>query len=128
MKRIFKGIVTLILFSFLVGCTGQGNLNQSGTSGGDASGQDSGFKIKAVVNNISDDSLDVTVTEDDENAFGVYLVITSEMTEYIGKDGAKINRSDIHENDVIEVLYNGMVTRSLPPHINAEKIIIVGKK
>ena len=124
MKRFFKSVITLILFSFLVGCTGQGNPNQSGAS----SGGGSGYKIKAVINNIYDDSIEVTVTEDDESAFGVYLVMTSGRTKYIGKDGAKMSRSDLREKDVIEVEYNGQVTRSIPPHINALKIAVLQQK
>ncbi|MBQ3016683.1 MAG: hypothetical protein IJD79_07890 [Clostridia bacterium] len=125
MKRIIKSILMIISLSLLVGCTGNKDEGKSDTSNGTLTDSAAYYKIKATVNSVSSDELEVTATEDSEGSFGVYRILTSAETKYEGRDGKAITLSDINEGDIILISYNGQVMRSLPPQVVAIKIQIL---
>ena len=71
-----------------------------------------------------DEKLEVMVKES-EYTYGTHLVITSDSTQYIGKDGQKITRDDLRAAQVVEILYNGQVMLSYPPQIVALRITVI---
>ena len=80
------------------------------------------FKMVAVITELGEKIL-VDVLES-EYTFGPHLVITSDKTEYYGKDGEKASRGDLNVGDTVEILYSGQVMMSLPPQIVAAKITV----
>ena len=115
----------IISLSLLVGCTGNKDEGKSDPSNGTLTDSAAYYKIKATVNSVSGDELEVTATEDSEGSFGVYRILTSAETKYEGRDGEGITLSDINEGDIILISYNGQVMRSLPPQVVAIKIQIL---
>lgn len=69
------------------------------------------------------DKIEVMVTES-EYSFGTHLVITSETTQYIGKQGNKISRSDLSVGQTVEIIYSGQIMLSYPPQIVAKRITV----
>lgn len=69
------------------------------------------------------DKIEVMVTES-EYSFGTHLVITSETTQYIGKQGKKISRSDLSVGQTVEIIYSGQIMLSYPPQIVAKRITV----
>ncbi len=125
MKRIIKSILMILSLSLLVGCVGDKTEDKNDSSNKAITDSEAGYKIKATVNSVSADELEVTATEDSEDAFGVYRILTSAETKYEDKDGKAITICDIKEGDVILISYNGQVMRSLPPQVVAIKIQIL---
>lgn len=121
MKRIIKSIVILLSVSLLVGCA-VGASADTGKKGRNSENEGNAYKIKAVVNKVSEERIEATVTEDSEDAFGLYHILLSEKTTFFDSDNQSITLADIKENDIIEVEYNGQVMRSYPPQIVALKI------
>ena len=78
------------------------------------------FHLTATIENLEEKIL-IEVTEG-EYASGPYLVITSDKTEFIGKDGKKITRNDLSIGDTVKITYNGQVMMSYPAQIAALKI------
>ena len=70
-----------------------------------------------------DEKITVEVLESDYTS-GTHLVITSDSTIFLGKNGNEISRSDLKENDVVEISYSGQVMLSYPPQIVALQIKI----
>ncbi len=122
MKRIIKSILMLLSISLLVGCAVSASANEKGRSG-EQGGET--YRIKAAVNRVSGERIEATVTEDNEDAFGVYHILLSDKTELLGKDGNRITLAGVKAGDVIEAVYNGQVMRSYPPQIVALKITVV---
>ena len=118
MKNIIKIAFMVLTLSLLCSC-GAGGTNGSG-SGSDGGQQ---FVIKARVNAVGE-KIEVDVIEG-EYAYGIYWVITSEQTEFLGKDGGKITKQDIKAGDTLEIVYNGQVMMSYPPQIVARKITVL---
>ena len=120
MKKIVKIAVLVLTISMLFSCADNGSQHgEDGESGSNAQS----FVLKGVVRSV-DEKIEVEVIESDY-AFGTYLVITSENTDFIANDGAKINKSDIKNGDIIEITYNGQTMLSLPPQIVAHKIKVI---
>jgi hypothetical protein len=115
----------ILSLSLLFGCVGDKTEDKNDSSNKAITDSESGYKIKATVNSVSADELEVTATEDSEDSFGVYRILTSAETKYEDKDGKAITLSDIKEGDVIMISYNGQVMRSLPPQVVAIKIQIL---
>ncbi len=125
MKRIIKSILMILSLSLLVGCVGDKTEDKSNSQSKALTDSDAYYKIKATVNSVSADGLEVTATEDSEDSFGVYRILTSAETKYEDKAGKAITLGDIKEGDVILISYNGQVMRSLPPQVVAIKIQIL---
>lgn len=70
------------------------------------------------------DKIEVEVTKS-EYTFGTHLVITADRTEYYGKDGERISRSDISVGDLVQIRYGGQVMMSYPPQIVAARISLI---
>ena len=81
------------------------------------------FILKATVISVNE-KIEVDVIESDY-AFGTYLVITSNETEFLDKNGNKITKNDLSNGMVIEITYGGQVMMSLPPQIAARKIKVI---
>lgn len=128
-KRIFALAIALTML-FLVGCslTEGGNTNGGDMSGGNMSGggnmnRGDYFMLKAVVQGVYDDRIEVEVIESDY-AFGIYWVRTGDHTSYSQADGSPATRSDIEAGQTIRISYNGQTMMSLPPQIVALGIVI----
>ena len=80
-----------------------------------------GFKMEAVVTGLGE-KIEVEVTKA-EYATGPFWIITSEKTEFLDKNGAKISKSDIKIGDTVKITYNGQVMMSYPPQVSALEII-----
>ena len=81
------------------------------------------FVLKAIVTTVGE-KIEVEVIESDY-AFGTYLVITGEQTEFLDVNGNKISKNNLVSGNVIEITYGGQVMMSLPPQIVASKIKII---
>ena len=62
---------------------------------------------------------------DSQIAFGVYHALVSDITEFYSKSGEKINREDIADGDIIEIVFSGQVMNSYPPKISAKRVYLV---
>ena len=85
MKKLFKTVILMLLMLSLSAC-GKRNAEENG---GDTPGD--GFKMTAKIEAI-DEKITVDVIEA-EYAEGVYLVITSDATDFLDKNGKKIKRN-----------------------------------
>ena len=122
MKNIIKlALIILTLSCCICGCASNEG-QEHGESGG-TEGSSQAFVLKAIVSTVGE-KIEVEIIESDY-AFGTYLVITSDNTDFIGKDGSKINKSDLKSGDTVEITYNGQTMLSLPPQIVAHKIKVV---
>lgn len=111
MKKLlltFLAVLTVVLLPTLSAC--KNDMNEE-------------FILKAKVLSVGD-KIEVEVIESDY-AFGVYLVITSNETEFLNASNAVINKNDLKTNSVIEITYGGQVMMSLPPQIVAKKIKVL---
>ena len=81
------------------------------------------FILKANVISVGE-KIEVEVIESDY-AFGTYLVITANETEFLNANGVKISKNDLKTGNVIEITYGGQVMMSLPPQIVAKKIKVL---
>lgn len=82
-----------------------------------------GVKMTAAVVGLSD-KIEVEVIEGEYGASGIYWVITSSETDFIGQDGGSVMKSCLKVGDIVEIIYNGQVMMSYPPQIVAKKITI----
>lgn len=134
-KRILA-LAIAIMMLFLVSCETNNSYNPDDQLGAEIKGEidnshnggnnmtkTDGFVLKAVVQGVYDDRIEVEVIESDY-AFGVYWVRTGEQTDYKFADGSSANRSDIEAGQTINITYNGQTMMSLPPQIVAHKIVI----
>ena len=119
MKNIIKFAIAILTLSLLISCTSSTGGENSGGSG---KGDGTSFVLKAIVQSINE-KIEVEVIESDY-AFGPYWVITSEQTDFEGRDGMKISRDEINVGDTVEITYSGQVMMSYPPQIVAHKIVV----
>ena len=110
MKKLFKRIMLLTSALLLMSCTAPEGDSQPTVV------------MTAKIENVSD-KIEVTVLES-EYTFGVHWVITSNETEFIGKNGEKISKGDLAVGDAVEIVYSGQVMMSYPPQIAARKITV----
>ncbi len=114
MKKILAFILLLSLLALAaVGC-------DKGESENTDEKPDGSFEMTATVVELGEKIL-VDVTEA-EYAEGHYLVILSDATELLDKDGNKIKKADLTVGDTVKIWYSGQVMMSLPPQIVAAKI------
>ena len=111
MKKRIAFLLLLAVLLSLSSCNGEGN------------GMDARFSMKATVEAVGE-KIQVNVTEADY-AYGIHLVITAAETEYIGKNGERIERADIHPGATVEIRYSGQVMMSYPPQIVAARITLL---
>ena len=133
-KRIFALAIALTML-FLVGCSltegsntnggdmSGGNINEGNMNEGGNMNRGDYFMLKAVVQGVYDDRIEVEVIESDY-AFGIYWVRTGDHTSYSQADGSPATRSDIEAGQTIRISYNGQTMMSLPPQIVAHGIVI----
>ncbi len=107
MKRFVFPILFLMIIPFLFACVDRGNVDME-------------YEIIGVITSI-DEKIEIEV-EENQNAYGTYLVVTGIQTKYYNKNEEAIKRSDLKIGDRILVTYNGQVARSLPPQIFALQI------
>lgn len=108
MKRLCLLFLILLLVPMLFACTSKGeNVNIE-------------YETTGTITEIGE-SIEMEV-DPNQNAAGTYLVITGMETSYYNEDGNSIKRADLNVGDHIKVIFNGQVTRSLPPQIFALKI------
>ena len=107
MKKFLIVFLTVISLIFITAC--KENMNN--------------FVLKAIVTTVGE-KIEVEVIESDY-AFGTYLVITGEQTEFLDVNGNKISKNNLVSGNVIEITYGGQVMMSLPPQIVASKIKII---
>ena len=110
MKKFLSIIIILITLILFAGCKEEMN-------------NDNNFVLKATITKI-DDKIEVEIIESDY-AFGTYLVITSNETDFINENGKKISKNNLTVGDTVEITYGGQVMMSLPPQIVAKKIKIL---
>ena len=122
MKNIIKIAVLVLSLSLLFSCTDNTG-GQSGGDDGESGTTNQSFVLKAIVGTVGE-KIEVEVIESDY-AFGIYHVITSDSTDFIGKDGSAITKSDLKSGDTVEITYNGQTMLSLPPQIVAHKIVVI---
>ena len=84
-------------------------------------GEPGEFRLKATVNAV-EEHLEVEVYDSDY-AFGIYHVITDAATAYYNESGDRISRSDIKQDDKVEIYYGGQTMQSYPPQIYSMKIV-----
>ena len=113
MKRIFSIIILVLTLGVFCSCRGGSDDNSS---------TDEGFKMIAEIKLVGE-KIEVDVIEA-EYADGAYLIITSELTDFVDESGKKIDKGDLKEGDKVEITYNGQVMMSIPPQVAALKIVI----
>lgn len=132
MKKAWRIIILLLAVVLLVSCakgedgaSGEADdPNASGSSNSGTEPQKDMTAMTATVTAISD-KIEVEVIEGDYGATGPYLVIVSDSTTILGKNGESITRDDIRVGDTVEIRYGGQVMMSYPPQIVAAKITVV---
>ena len=107
MKKFLASVLAVISLIFITAC--KENMNN--------------FVLKAIVTTV-DEKIEVEVIESDY-AFGTYLVITGEQTEFLDVNGNKIDKTNLVSGNVIEITYGGQVMMSFPPQIVANKIQVI---
>ena len=123
MKRIIALILNIVALALCMGCLfscGNNEQPEGEQPNGDKPG--SGFSMIATVDDVGE-KIKVNVIEAKYTS-GVHLVITNSYTEFYGKDGKAIAKSDLKVGDTVEILYSGQVMMSLPPQIVAAKITV----
>ena len=80
------------------------------------------FKMVARIINL-EEKIEVEVLESDV-AYGNYLVIISNETDFKTIIGEKIEKQDLNVGDIVEIYYGGQVMMSYPPQIVAKKIVL----
>ena len=116
MKKLFKTVILMLLTLSLSACA-----KPDSDDGGSAPGD--GFRMTAKIEAI-DEKITVDVIEA-EYAEGVYLVITSDATDFLDKNGKKIKKSDLRVGDTVEIAFGGQVMMSYPPQIVAASIKVI---
>ena len=111
MKRLFSIMILVLTLGLLCACRGGDD---------DKTADEGGFKMIAVIKLVGD-KIEVEVIEA-EYADGTYLIITSDLTEFVGAKGEKIGKGDLKEGETVEITYNGQVMMSIPPQVAALKI------
>ena len=129
MKKFFITLILFILTFSLVSCSLLENVlgkkdddNDNLNDHDDGSKPGSDFKMTAKITEI-DEKIAVDVIESPYTS-GIHLVNTAKATEFFGRDGNAISRSDLKVGDTVEILYSGQVMMSYPPQIVAARITV----
>ena len=120
MKRIIALLVLIMIFA--ASATSCSTANAAGVEGNQDIPQTDRFTLTGVVKAVSH-RVEIEVIDSDY-AFGIYWVLVSADTQLVGADGNSILLSDIHEGDIVEVVYGGQVAMSYPPQIAAIRITV----
>ena len=125
MKKLTSVILLIAALVMLASCkdTGDGQNGKSDGTGEDINTEMNVFIMTAEIKSVGD-RVEVDVIES-EYGSGIYHVLTSDATEIIGKDGKKIEKSDLRSGDTVEITYSGQVMLSYPPQISAIKIKVI---
>ncbi|MBQ7387437.1 MAG: hypothetical protein IJW03_04635 [Clostridia bacterium] len=115
MKKLLALILSLISLATLFSC---GDNND-----GIAEGY---YTLTGTVKSIGDNYITVIGTEGVEE--GVTYRVNLHSDTIYKKNGEQVTSSSLYEGASVIVSYNGMATRSVPPQINATKIIIESGK
>ena len=119
LKKIISLILLAALSLSLFSC--KLDIDQAKDDNDELPGSD--FKMTAIITELGE-KITVDVIKS-EYTSGIHLVITSDKTDFRGKDGSPIKRSDLKVGDTVEILYSGQVMMSLPPQIVAAKITVI---
>ena len=111
-RKTLATLLSLILFAPLLFSCSSGNSEDEQPS----------FSLTATVKELGEKIL-IDVSEG-EYASGPYLMIISDETEIVDKNGAAATKDSIALGDEIRVIYNGQVMMSYPAQIVARKIQI----
>ena len=124
--RLFRLFITLLLALSISSCAlSENSKNEKENENSDDQNQyipQNSVTMTAKITDV-DEKITVEVLESDYTS-GTHLVITSDSTIFLGKNGNEISRSDLKENDVVEISYSGQVMLSYPPQIVALQIKI----
>lgn len=127
-KRLLALVLALITL-FLAGCNGEGGGSNEENGSGEDGESNSNIQLsegeavfKARVTATDNDRLIEAEIIDSDIAFGLYWVLTSDLTSYYGPDGQAIERKDISIGNTIEIVFSGQVMMSYPPQIAAKRI------
>lgn len=131
--KLFRLFIVLLLSLSVSSCTfidklkgendSPNNNDEENENNENQSAPKDSVKMKAKIISI-DDRITVEVLES-EYTSGIHWVITSDATLYLDETENKISRSDLKENDTVEIFYSGQVMMSYPPQIVAARIRIV---
>lgn len=119
MKRILI-ILTVLCFAFVLFACGNGNTDTQTNLSTDTTNMLENEKIilNGTVDKVNESSIEITIA-DNQNASGTYQVNVSAETLIYDKYGNKISLNQIEIDNTVEVSFNGQVTKSLPPQVNA---------
>ena len=124
--RLFRLFIVLLLALSISSCAlSENSKNEKENENSDDQNQyipQNSVTMTAKITDV-DEKITVEVLESDYTS-GTHLVITSDSTIFLGKNGNEISRSDLKENDVVEISYSGQVMLSYPPQIVALQIKI----
>ena len=124
--RLFRLFITLLLALSISSCAlSENSKNEKENENSDDQNQHIPQNSVTMTAKITDvgEKITVEVLESDYTS-GTHLVITSDSTIFLGKNGNEISRFDLKENDVVEISYSGQVMLSYPPQIVALQIKI----
>lgn len=118
MKRILI-ILTVLCFAFVLFACG-GNTDTQTNLSTDTTNMLENEKIilNGTVDKVNESSIEITIA-DNQNASGTYQVNVNSETLIYDKYGNKISLNQIEIDNTVEVSFNGQVTKSLPPQVNA---------
>lgn len=111
MKKIIFGIFLCILVAGLTGCT-----------------KDPRLVIRGTITQLTDEGETIGILvegeKESDTEYGKAQVRVNKKTK-IYHDGKKVNITDLKENMVVEVYYDGAVAESYPVQMGSEKIVIL---
>ena len=119
MKKIIC-IMAVLCFIFMLFACGEGSTDTETNLSTDTTNmlEDEKIILTGKVDKVTSDTLEMTI-QDHEKASGTYVVNVSDQTEIYDVYGNKISLNQIEINDIVDVSFNGQVTKSMPPQINA---------
>ena len=120
MSKKILALAILALMLFAVGCQPT-NDNDSVEEKNDK-GE---FFFRAVVRTNDYTGYFLAEVIDSEVAFGEYRVNVGSNTTILGKNGESLTQKDLKSGDIIEIIFPGQVTMSIPPQISATRIEVV---
>lgn len=120
MKRILIIFSMLCVIFSLFACAGENTESTNTTLSTEVTDMitDTKYILNGKVTKINDNSIEIQI-ENISDASGLFAVNISEITKIYDSFGNIINKDQINVNNNVEVSYNGQVTKSLPPQVNA---------
>lgn len=120
MKRILIIFSMLCVIFSLFACAGENTESTNTTLSTEVTDMitDTKHILNGKVTKINDNSIEIQI-ENISDASGLFAVNISEITKIYDSFGNIINKDQINVNNNVEVSYNGQVTKSLPPQVNA---------